>query len=162
MEQLNQLRKVDWTNIKTHIFLFLPATLGLAASIACKLKNTGKNIETRPSNVVFSLSWLWIYISLGLVWNLLRPFNSYIIDILMLYNTFLLILWVILYGCLKRRKEAFYVLLKTYVISLGIFGYSWSHSDIAGALTTVYVGWMTYMLLLNYNEVNLEKHKHKK
>ena len=91
--------------------LFFAMVLGYIVSMNCKMdKNSGSNVKFRPPSYLFGIIWPILYILLGLSWV-----NSYKgkkrIDLLFVLLSLLLAAWIIVYSCMKDKKNAIFILL---------------------------------------------------
>lgn len=146
---------IDWKDWKTYFFLLLPAVTGYITSFACHVgKDAGSKITARPPSWVFGVVWPILYIFLGLVWVILRKTDPLIIDILMSITIIGLVSWIVIYGCMKKKRMALYVLLGILISGLMIFGYAWNKNKTAGMLITPFLAWIVFATMLNYTEVN--------
>ena len=93
------------------IRLFFPMFIGYIVSMYCKMGGgSGKTVKFRPPSYVFGIVWPILYLLLGLSWV-----NSYkgnkAIDILFFLLSSFLALWIIVYACMKDKKNAIFVML---------------------------------------------------
>tara|TARA_B100000575_G_C23031584_1_gene593899 strand:- start:554 stop:994 length:441 start_codon:yes stop_codon:yes gene_type:complete len=91
--------------------LFFAMILGYIVSMNCKMgKGSGNNVKFRPPSYLFGIVWPILYILLGISW-----INSYKgnknIDLLFIILSSLLAIWIIVYSCMKDKKNAIFILL---------------------------------------------------
>ena len=91
--------------------LFFAMILGYIVSMNCKMgKGSGNNVKFRPPSYLFGIVWPILYILLGISW-----INSYKgnknIDLLFITLSSLLAIWIIVYSCMRDKKNAIFILL---------------------------------------------------
>lgn len=137
------------------IYLFIPLVTGYLTSYKCHIgKSSGKTVKARPPPWVFGIVWPVLYLLLGYSWVLLRKKDKSV-DALFWMNIIGLVNWLIVYGCMKDKKSAVFILLGTFIIALVTWGYA-IKSTVKGPMYYLapYVGWLLFALLLNFTEVN--------
>jgi benzodiazapine receptor len=92
----------------------LPAALGYGASLACRLpRGSSDGVPFRPPPWVFGAVWPVLYALLGLAWYATASSGGLWGWASLAYaaTTALLTLWQVTYSCLRRTREAVFVLL---------------------------------------------------
>lgn len=137
------------------IYLFIPIVTGYLTSYKCHIgKSAGKTVKASPPPWVFGIVWPVLYLLIGYSWVLLRKKDKSV-DALFWMNIIVLVSWLIVYGCIKDKKSALFILLGTFIIALVTWGYA-IKSTVNGPMyyLTPYIGWLLFALLLNFTEVN--------
>ena len=132
------------------VLLFIPLITGFATSFSCNIgSDAGKTVPFRPPGVVFSIVWPILYILLGVAWmyaNRDNVYNNIPYSIL----TFLLIMWIIVYGCMNNKKAG------VWVIALAILASLYSYTvggDISKYCILPLIVWLIFAMCLNMFEV---------
>tara|TARA_Y100000996_G_scaffold4400_1_gene4064 strand:- start:2837 stop:3277 length:441 start_codon:yes stop_codon:yes gene_type:complete len=130
--------------------LFFAMILGYIVSMNCKMgKGSGNNVKFRPPSYLFGIVWPILYILLGISW-----INSYKgnknIDLLFIILSLLLAIWIIVYSCMKDKKNAIFILLLILlsIVSLMILIPQKSKLYLAPLLV-----WILFATFLNTTEV---------
>ena len=125
-----------------YIYLLAPIICVYFISIFYPVKdNTAKKISFRPPPYIFAIVWPILLLLLGYSWTL-RPNISYLYILL----TLLLSTWLILFSLSK--KEAFYELIVTLLLSIFILFYK--YETVSSNLLIPLILWLSFASVLNY------------
>lgn len=153
----------------TNLFIFLiPFLFGYTSSALCDMKESGKNLKTRPPAWVFPIIWFVLFGILGYTWVKTREINTIVVDVLFFTNTILMFIWVLTfsYSCINNKKNGLYILLLIFISSLSLIICSLQNAKfinniftphISTYLLLLYTGWILYALMLNYSSVRNNK-----
>ena len=132
--------------------LLYPMIIGFIVSSQCKMgKDSGKSIKFRPPGYIFGIVWPILYILLGLSWiNSIKNTKNPWIDKMYLGLSSLLALWIVVYSCMKDKKNAIYVLLLSMVIIGCLMILIPEKSKLMLIPLTV---WLSFAILMNTTEV---------
>ena len=133
-----------------YVLLLLPLVTGFATSAFCTIgSDSGSGVKFRPPSWVFSIAWPILYLLLGYAWVVSRR-NDSKSDYLYGALTLLLVLWIIVYGCANKRKDAVYILLLSIIAIIACFANSPTKSKL---LLSPLFGWLLFALLMNTTEI---------
>jgi translocator protein len=147
------------TNILSGLLLFTPLISGYTANMFCSVggKNSigdsGSKKMWSPPGIVFRIVWPCLYLSLGIVWVLMRRKHQFSTDLLLSMTTLCLLAWIVVYGCIGEIEASLYINLIVLVLALVLFGYTWKVSTALGILVTPYLAWIIFANILNYMKV---------
>lgn len=134
------------------ILLFIPLITGFATSFGCNIgKDAGKAVPFRPPGVVFSIVWPVLYILLGVSWMYANRENVYS-NIPYSILTLLLVMWIVVYGCMKNKKVG------VWIISLSILASLYCYTvggDISKYCILPLIVWLIFAMCLNMFEVSV-------
>jgi len=139
-----------FNTVQDWILLFLPLVICYAVSFKCKIgRDAGNNVKFRPPAAVFGIVWACLFICLGLSWVYSftkqignRETTPYVIYSLII---FFLALWIILYGCAKKKKESIWVFIP--LLMLCFMGLSIG-TQLSRLLLSPLIGWLIFALVL--------------
>lgn len=138
------------------IYLFLPMIVGYGTTAMCKIgQNAGKVVKFRPPSFVFGIVWPILFLLLGISWIIAVRNTEFVKTTILVYllTTLSLGLWTYVYGCLKMKKEASWVILLSIMASIASFSQG---NDISKLLISPLIAWLIFALLLNTTEVQLQ------
>jgi tryptophan-rich sensory protein len=137
--------------------LAFPAVAGFATSAVCRVgADAGSVVAFRPPAWVFGVVWFALFLSLGYSAVLTRrdsrgsalPLIPYGILVL------LLCLWIVVYGCHRRKLEACWILLTA--LALAVACMVVARHMTARLLLVPLVVWLAFALLMNAVEVQVD------
>ena len=138
-------------------YLVLPLLLGYLASSFCLVgKSSGSILKFRPPPYVFRVIWPILFLAVGYSFVLTIRDNkckSHLIPFISL--SILLALWIIVYGCMKDKRSAVWIILLS--ILAGIHCVLVSPPGLAQHLMCPLIVWLLFALLMNALEVQLSK-----
>ncbi|OUW95961.1 MAG: hypothetical protein CBD97_02090 [Pelagibacteraceae bacterium TMED237] len=140
------------------LWLLLPIIMGFSTSLICPItKEAGKNVKFRPPSWVFSVVWSFLFISYGFSWSIaIHNSSGYKIPLtIVLYSLTLLslIMWIIIYGCIKNKKVASWIL----IVSLSLSFMSFTQgNDISKILLSPLIAWCIFAILMSTTEIQEE------
>lgn len=150
-----KITKISW-NIENIVKLFAPMFLGYVVNRLprCNYRlreMAGASVKFRPPAYVFGIVWPILYIMFGISWILAtQRENSLVLNSCYSIITGLLTMWIILYACMKKKREGIYVLV-------GIIGMLIATMNLVDTtnrlLLTPLLTWIILALLLNAFEV---------
>jgi len=137
------------------IFRFLsPIVLSYFVAMPCRIGHkAGSKVKARPPSWVFGVVWPILYLLIGYSWIKMK--KTKFGDILFMLNLIGLLLWLIVYGCLQKRKIALYIISGLFGLSLTMMVYSMTKNPIAGLALAPYVTWLFYATLLSFWDFNI-------
>lgn len=138
---------------KENIIRFVfPMFISYLVSIKCKMdKNSGSSVKFRPPGYIFGIVWPILFTLIGLSWvNSANKLKSRISDILYLSLSLLLASWIIVYSCMKDKKNAVYILFLTLLSITFLMLYVPQNSKLLLAPLGI---WVLYATFLNTTEV---------
>jgi len=111
----------------------------------------GASVKFRPPAYVFGIVWPILYIMFGVSWILAtQRENSLLLNSCYSIITALLTLWIILYACMKKKREGIYVLVGIIGMLIAIMNLVDTTNRL---LLTPLLTWIILALLLNAFEV---------
>jgi len=147
------------TNLLSGLLLITPLLSGYTANMFCSVGGKNRNGDGgskkmwSPPGIVFRIVWPCLYMSLGIIWVLMRKKHQIPADILLSMTTLCLLVWVVVYGCIGEIEVSLYINLIVLVLALVLFGYTWRVSTVLGILATPYLAWIIFANILNYMKV---------
>ena len=135
------------------IYFLLPSLIGYGTGMFCVIgKNAGNKVKFRPPPYVFGLVWPILFMLFGLSWVIASKNSNNTTICVMTYATAALFLglWTYVYGCLKMKKEACWVILLSLATLLAAFSQG---SEASKILISPLIAWIIFALFMNTTEV---------
>lgn len=134
--------------------LFSPSFTGFLTSSQCNVgEKSGKKLKFRPPGYVFGLVWPVLYLSVGYSFVIATRQTPYAYIYYILLNL-LLNVWIIVYGCMGKKREATWVLLLCVLVSLVCY----TEGNITNKrLLIPLMTWLGFATLMNAVEVQVEE-----
>lgn len=103
------------------LVIIIPLLIGMLSSFLCSMKGSGTRVKFRPPPYVFGIVWTILYICMGIAWyKALEDPTQNKTHIHIIYSSIVasLFLWVYMYGCMGKKKEAswLFILINTTVL----------------------------------------------
>lgn len=138
----------DWA------ILLFPMMSGFVTSRFCKIgPNAGQEVKFRPPSAVFGIAWTILYLCLG--YAAMLSFNENRLHIIPYAGlVFTLLLWIILYGCCRKKKMGIYVLLFSLVCVIVCM--LTGSTNLPKYLLVPLLVWLLFALAMNATEVQLQ------
>ena len=134
-------------------FFLIPMAVGFGASAFCRVgEDAGENVPFRPPSWFFSVIWPVLFLCFGWSWVEARhQQNGKYSHIPYAITTFLLGLWIVVYGCVKDKVGAVWVLVATAAAAFEclLFG-----DILSRALVFPVIAWILFALFMNTTEVS--------
>ncbi len=125
-----------------------PAIVGFVCAFLCRIpKSAGAVQPQRPPAYVFGIIWPVLYILIGLAWQRSRE------DVIFVFLTALLGLWIVLYGCVKDKKASLYVLSAVVATTVAAIAACASGDKMASYALIPLLTWTQIALMLNWHDV---------
>jgi tryptophan-rich sensory protein len=140
-------------NSQDIILVILPAIIGYGSQLICSIgKNAGSNVKFRPPPWVFGVVWPILYLLLGISWAIAARNCVNKVMCMSIYSllSILLGLWIIVYGCIKSKKGASWVLL---LVLASVFGCFTQGNEVSKVIITPLLAWIIFALIMNTTEV---------
>ena len=138
-------------NYKDIFRLFFAMILGYTVSYQCKMNpNDGENVKFKPPNEVFGIVWPILYILLGISWIIASRTSHRYLDWIYFVVSSLLAAWIVIYSCMKDKKNAIFILLLLLLLMSILMILSPTKSKL---LLSPLAIWIFYATLLNTTEV---------
>lgn len=77
-------------------------------------------------------------------------------DLIWSLNIILLCLWLIVYNCANNEYAALYIIVASFVLSMGTVMYAMKKKTEMGLLLLPYTGWLFFATLLSFWNFNKE------
>lgn len=137
------------------LWICLPLIIGFSTSAGCPIgKSAGSNVKFRPPAWSFAVIWVIIFVAFGFSWSLaIHHSSGYKIPLtIVLYSLALLSLaiWIIVYGCVKNKKVASWVLIISLALTFMCFTQG---NDISRILLGPLFAWAIFAMIMNTTEV---------
>lgn len=138
-------------NVVDGIIIFIPLITGFVTSFSCSIgKEAGREVSFRPPSIVFSIIWPILYILLGVSWmyaNRETVYNNIPYSML----TFFLVMWIVVYGCMKNKKAGVWII--TFSILASLYCYTVG-GRISKYCILPLIVWLIFAMCLNMFEVS--------
>ena len=134
------------------IRLYIPFLSGYFMTAVCPIIDT-TDFKSKPEPIVFAIVWPILYFLLGYSWVILQNYEY--TDTLFGLNIVLGALWIYNYSCIKRKKNALYVLLAMILASIYLILYCFEKQPYITYLIAPYTVWLLFAIMLNFKAVNM-------
>lgn len=139
--------------IQDVLLVLLPAVVCYGIQLGCSVgKNAGARVLFRPPAWAFGVIWPILFLLFGLSWAIAvrESANKKLAMSMYALTTILLGIWIAVYGCVKNKKGASWVLLLAVAAGLASFGQG---NHVSKALIAPLIAWALFALIMNTTEV---------
>ena len=140
------------------VYALIPTFVGFATSAVCRVgKDAGKAVKFRPPAAAFGVIWAFLFIMFGISWAIAaRNCETHPAVCITVYAvaTFMLALWIIVYGCGKSKLGACWVLVAAIATVLGCLSVG---NSISKLLVAPLAAWAIFALMMNTAEIQSGK-----
>jgi len=136
------------------LVIFLPLIFGFLSGYLCNTsKSSGETVKFRPPSQAFGVAWSILYLLIGFSWYnaiLERPQNAQMYNMFFVLLNAMLCLWVYVYSCQGKKKDAIYVIVLSIVAAMFCYTVVPKNSKL---MIVPLLGWLFLATLLNVFEV---------
>ena len=130
--------------------LWIPLLSGFGMSTICPVSGGERFLQTPPKSM-FPIIWSILYILLGVSWT--RASKKRLSDIMHAFLVLLLISWIVMYSCNRKKLQGLYILACIFSVTVGCM--SVHDDDLSRIMLTPLLAWILIAFNLNYNIVNI-------
>ena len=139
--------------MKSNLLIIIPIISSMLSVYLCDMKNAGSNIKFRPPSYVFSIVWSCLYLFIGIAWYKSiedKHLKDVYIHTIYLCIIISLFIWVYIYSCKNKKKEAswIFICILTFILISLIYG-----NIISRLLMCPLFAWCIYATIMNTTEV---------